>query len=100
MTIFSKFMASFDKREEKNYEILDFFLKIHLLEDRPWLLANLNMGYCSAVSRDRQVMHRRTSPKLSYSVTETDRTSLGGGRLVLLYHGYPSEAVNFYYMSL
>jgi hypothetical protein len=24
MTIFSKFMASFDKREEKNYEILDF----------------------------------------------------------------------------
>jgi hypothetical protein len=25
MTIFSKFMASFDKREEKNYEILEFF---------------------------------------------------------------------------
>jgi hypothetical protein len=24
MTIFSKFMASFDKREEKKYEILDF----------------------------------------------------------------------------
>lgn len=93
MTIFSKFTASFDKREEKkNMKFLIFFLKIHLLEDRPWLLANLNMGYCLAVSRDRQVMHRRTSSKLSYSVTETDRTSLGGGRLVLLYHGYLSAA--------
>jgi undecaprenyl pyrophosphate phosphatase UppP len=55
MTILANLWLGFSKKEEKKHGIHIFFVMICPLVDRPYLLANLNMGCHLAFSRDSEL---------------------------------------------